>query len=154
EAYLKSIAGTTPNSESDFRDGSPYDDEGDYFPAPSESELEGAFRDVAGRVTEGEEVFFQGTLREALSALSSDGGIPLDGDRSSAYDEVNDPDDDADRNGFAGDGEVHYLGFAWYLPVDHANEIQSDTATFDLGFYTAQERHNDGSFRGGNVGNS
>jgi predicted ribosomally synthesized peptide with SipW-like signal peptide len=37
------------------------------------------------------------------------------------------------------------IGFAWWLPVDHANEIQTDTVAFDLGFYTEQCRHNDGS---------
>jgi predicted ribosomally synthesized peptide with SipW-like signal peptide len=37
------------------------------------------------------------------------------------------------------------IGFAWWLPVDHANEIQTDTVGFDLGFYTEQCRHNDGS---------
>ncbi|MCT9097349.1 SipW-dependent-type signal peptide-containing protein [Haloarchaeobius sp. HME9146] len=37
------------------------------------------------------------------------------------------------------------IGFAWWLPVDHANEIQSDTVGFDLGFYTEQCRHNDGA---------
>ncbi|MFB6109222.1 MAG: SipW-dependent-type signal peptide-containing protein [Haloplanus sp.] len=35
--------------------------------------------------------------------------------------------------------------FAWWLPVDHANEVQSDTVEFDLGFYTEQCRHNDGA---------
>jgi hypothetical protein len=144
EAYLRSIAGTTPNSATDFDDGSPYDDEGDYFAAPSASELEQTFREIAGRITEGEEVFFEGTLREALDALSTDGGIPLDGDRSTAYDEVPGTGDDPNRDGFAGD-TVHYVGFAWYLPVDHANEIQTDSARFDLGFYAEQERHNDGA---------
>jgi predicted ribosomally synthesized peptide with SipW-like signal peptide len=38
-----------------------------------------------------------------------------------------------------------YVGFKWWLPVDHANEIQTDSVTFDLGFYTEQCRHNDGS---------
>jgi len=37
------------------------------------------------------------------------------------------------------------VGFAWWLPVDHANELQSDGVGFDLGFYTEQCRHNDGS---------
>jgi predicted ribosomally synthesized peptide with SipW-like signal peptide len=37
-----------------------------------------------------------------------------------------------------------YVGFEWWLPVDHANEIQTDSASFDLGFYTEQCRHNDG----------
>jgi hypothetical protein len=35
--------------------------------------------------------------------------------------------------------------FAWWVPVDHGNEIQSDSATFDLGIYAEQCRHNDGS---------
>ena len=38
-----------------------------------------------------------------------------------------------------------YIGFEWWLPVDHANEIQTDSAEFNLGFYTEQCRHNDGS---------
>ena len=38
-----------------------------------------------------------------------------------------------------------YVGFRWWLPVDHANEIQTDSVAFDLGFYTEQCRHNDGS---------
>jgi hypothetical protein len=33
----------------------------------------------------------------------------------------------------------------WWLPIDHGNQVQSDSATFDLGFYTEQCRHNDGS---------
>ena len=38
-----------------------------------------------------------------------------------------------------------YIGFEWWLPVDHANEIQTDSVSFDIGFYTEQCRHNDGS---------
>lgn len=38
-----------------------------------------------------------------------------------------------------------YVGFEWWLPVDHANEIQTDSVEFNLGFYTEQCRHNDGS---------
>jgi predicted ribosomally synthesized peptide with SipW-like signal peptide len=49
-------------------------------------------------------------------------------------------------------GMEHSVAFAWWVPVDHGNEIQSDTATFDLGFYTEQCRHNDGS--GMEVGNN
>ncbi|MBX0324334.1 SipW-dependent-type signal peptide-containing protein [Halomicroarcula sp. F13] len=40
---------------------------------------------------------------------------------------------------------VHSAVFAWWLPVDHANEIQTDSVEFDLGFYTEQCRHNDGT---------
>jgi predicted ribosomally synthesized peptide with SipW-like signal peptide len=43
-------------------------------------------------------------------------------------------------------GETDFSAvFAWWVPVDHGNEMQSDRATFDLGFYTEQCRHNDGS---------
>jgi len=45
---------------------------------------------------------------------------------------------------FRGDGTVYNGVFAWWLPVDHANEIQTDSATFSLGLYTEQCRHNDG----------
>ncbi|WP_435318961.1 SipW-dependent-type signal peptide-containing protein [Haloarchaeobius sp. TZWSO28] len=38
-----------------------------------------------------------------------------------------------------------YVGFEWWLPVDHANEIQGDSVSFDIGFYTEQCSHNDGS---------
>jgi predicted ribosomally synthesized peptide with SipW-like signal peptide len=144
EAYLRSIAGTTPNSESDFNDGSPYDDEGDFFAAPTAADLEQAFEEIAGRITEGEEVFFRGSLREALSALSGGNGIPLDGDRSTEFDEISDPDDADTRECFEA-STTDYLGFAWYLPVDHANEIQTDSVEFDLGFYAEQCRHNDGA---------
>jgi predicted ribosomally synthesized peptide with SipW-like signal peptide len=39
----------------------------------------------------------------------------------------------------------HSVVFAWWVPVDHGNEIQSDTASFDLGLYAEQCRHNDGT---------
>jgi predicted ribosomally synthesized peptide with SipW-like signal peptide len=39
----------------------------------------------------------------------------------------------------------HYLGLAWWLPTDTGNEIQGDSLAFDLGFYTEQCRHNDGT---------
>ena len=48
------------------------------------------------------------------------------------------------RNCFSAN-TVHSLVFAWWVPVDHGNEIQSDSATFDLGLYAEQCRHNDGS---------
>jgi predicted ribosomally synthesized peptide with SipW-like signal peptide len=113
-------------------------------PADIEPALEGLV-EFTGGVVDGEPVFFQGSLREALDALEPDSasdrnqGVPLEGDI---------PAEDGGgmgRNCFSGDGTVHSVGFAWWLPVDHANEIQSDTATFDLGFYTEQCRHNDGS---------
>ena len=82
----------------------------------------------------------QGSLREVLTQLAAGNGVPLDAD----------PTTDA-RNCFTDSPTVHYLGFAWELPVDHANEIQSDSVTFDLGFYTEQCRHNDGSGMGSDL---
>ncbi|MCT9097350.1 CalY family protein [Haloarchaeobius sp. HME9146] len=74
----------------------------------------------------------KGSLREVLSVLSSGNGIPVDADPRTN-----------DRTCFA-NSTTRYFGFAWWLPVDHANEIQTDSVTFDLGFYTEQCRHNDG----------
>ena len=74
-----------------------------------------------------------GTLREILGALNSGVGIPLDADPVTA-----------ERECYP-NSTTYNFGFAWWLPVDHANEIQSDSVTFDLGFYTEQCRHNDGS---------
>jgi len=45
---------------------------------------------------------------------------------------------------FAGE-TVHQVSVVWWLPIDHGNQVQSDSVTFDLGFYTEQCRHNDGS---------
>jgi predicted ribosomally synthesized peptide with SipW-like signal peptide len=75
----------------------------------------------------------RGTLREVLEALGDDPGIPLDADPTTT-----------ERNCYP-NSTTYYFGFAWWLPVDHANEIQTDSVTFDLGFYTEQCRHNDGS---------
>jgi hypothetical protein len=37
------------------------------------------------------------------------------------------------------------VGFEWWLPIEVGNEVQSDSVAFDLGFYTEQCRHNDGT---------
>jgi predicted ribosomally synthesized peptide with SipW-like signal peptide len=103
--------------------------------------------DLVALVAVSDEVFFQGTLREALAVLSTNEGrgVPLDGDTATAFDELSDAENDADRDCFAGGGTTHYVGFQWWLPIDHANQIQTDSVSFDLGFYTEQCRHNDGS---------
>jgi predicted ribosomally synthesized peptide with SipW-like signal peptide len=94
--------------------------------------------DVANRssiaVSQSEAIVFQGSLRELLSELSN-GGIPLDADPRS---------ESSGRDCFPY-STTRYFAMAWWLPVDHANEIQTDRAAFDLGFYTEQCRHNDGS---------
>jgi len=102
--------------------------------------------DCDNELDDGEEILFEGTLAEALTALSSnDGrGVPLDGDRSTSFDEIGGAENGSNRDCF--DAETQYcIGFAWELPVDHANEIQTDRLAFDLGFYTEQCRHNDGA---------
>ncbi|MFB6169871.1 MAG: hypothetical protein ABEJ06_01880 [Haloarculaceae archaeon] len=77
------------------------------------------------------EVFRRGTLRDDLELLAAGEGIPLDGNRASAARECFAP------------GVSHYVGFAWYVPREVGNEIQSDAVRFDLGFYAEQCRHND-----------
>jgi predicted ribosomally synthesized peptide with SipW-like signal peptide len=83
------------------------------------------------------------TLRQVLDLLSTGYGVPLDGSG-------------AVNVGAAGracfeNSTTHYVGFRWELPVDHANEVQSDGIAFDVGFYTEQCRHNDGSGIGSSV---
>jgi len=102
--------------------------------------------DIAAEVVVQEEVFFNGSLRTALSALSGNEGrgVPLDGDRVTTFDELADPEDDPNRDPFTGAGVTHCVGFQWWLPVNHANQIQGDKAGFDIGFYAEQSRHNTG----------
>jgi predicted ribosomally synthesized peptide with SipW-like signal peptide len=84
----------------------------------------------------------QYTLREFLTRLDGD-GIALDGNI------------DAEIGGGTGEQgcfsggnpstpSVHLVSVVWWLPIDHGNQVQSDSVTFDLGFYTEQCRHNAG----------
>jgi len=110
--------------------------------------LTAAADSLVASVVVGEKVFFTaGTLRDALVALSgNDGrGVPLDGDRSTGFDELNGDENDPQRDCFTGGGTTHCVGLQWWLPVDHANQIQGDSVSFDVGFYTEQCRHNDGT---------
>ena len=112
-------------------------------PSDIEPALEGLVQ-FTGGVVGGEEVFFQGSLRDALNALEPDTaadrnqGVPLEGDIPAAEG------GGMGRDCFSGGGTVHSVRFAWWLPVHHANQMQSDRAAFDLGFYTEQCRHNNG----------
>jgi hypothetical protein len=100
----------------------------------------------------GEKAFFRGSLRELLSTLGmGSNGIPLDGNRTTPFDEVpgdglhdESPSDPTERDCFV-NSTTNAIGLSWWLPVDHANEIQTDSVSFDLGFYTEQCRHNDGT---------
>jgi hypothetical protein len=108
------------------------------------STIQDVFDDIGAIIAApGEEVIFRGSLRDSLTALSSGNGIPLDGDLETSFDEINGAEDADARECFVASND-YYIGFAWYLPVDHANEIQGDSVSFDLGFYTEQCRHNDG----------
>lgn len=51
---------------------------------------------------------------------------------------------DAENRAALESGSTILFGLAWGLPVDHANEVQTDSVAFDLGFYAEQERHNTG----------
>ncbi|RLM53631.1 VWA domain-containing protein [Halobellus sp. Atlit-31R] len=108
------------------------------------ADLEGLAQQLQEAIVVGEEVFFLGTLSEALDRLGGGNGIPLDGDLTTAFDELTDGPTDEGRECFPS-GSTHCVGFEWWLPLNHANQIQSDSVSFDLGFYTEQCRHNDGS---------
>jgi hypothetical protein len=71
-----------------------------------------------------------GSRREILGIVSGSDGTALNSG--------------TDEHGCFAGGEQHSLAFAWWVPVDHGNEIQSDSATFDLGLYAEQCRHNAG----------
>jgi len=95
----------------------------------------------------GEQLIFSGTLAEAFETMSRNNGfVPLDGDRSTPMD-YDDGATAESRDCFP-NSTTDYVTFHWELPVDHANEIQSDSVEFDVGFYAEQCRHNDGSMMG------
>jgi len=80
-----------------------------------------------------EEVIFRGTLDELATFLDpgQNGPEMLDADRTTG-----------DNDCFAA-GAIHCFGLSWWVPEDVGNEIQSDSVSFDLGFYTEQCRNND-----------
>ena len=109
---------------------------------------DGPSGDVGDNINQDDEkVFLEGTLRQVLNALSSGKGVPLDGDESTITDfnETGDPPTDPDRDCYTAADDVHYIGFEWWVPRSVGNEIQSDSVTFDLGFYAEQCRNNDGA---------
>jgi len=85
-------------------------------------------------------VFIEGPLREVLNRLSSGNGVPLSGNQPAPQGGGS----DTSRDCYSEAPDVHYVAFQWWLPIDHGNEVQGDSVTFDLGFYTEQCRHNDG----------
>jgi predicted ribosomally synthesized peptide with SipW-like signal peptide len=85
-----------------------------------------------------EEPVVSGSLRDVLGTLSSGTGLGLAGDIPA------EEGGGIGRNCFSAETE-HSVAFAWWVPIDHGNEIQTDSASFELSFYTEQCRHNDGS---------
>jgi hypothetical protein len=126
EALIEEVSSPPKNDDGDI------DDVDEFAFVADQTDIENVFGDIGGGITGvGEQVFFRGTLREALALLTDGKGLLLDADPSTA-----------DVDPFMG-SMTNYVGFAWYLPVNHANEIQTDSVSFDLGFYTEQARHND-----------
>ncbi|MFB6108862.1 MAG: VWA domain-containing protein [Haloplanus sp.] len=144
EIFAVGTGGATESSLDDF--ARPVDDAHVAF-AADPAELNQILGQIA-QILVGEKVFFRGTLQEMFDVIEQGNGIPLDGNRSTSYDEIvsGAPNDGTmeGRDCFV-DSTTNMVGFAWWLPVDHANEIQSDSVSFNLGFYTEQCRHNDGA---------
>jgi predicted ribosomally synthesized peptide with SipW-like signal peptide len=101
----------------------------------------------------GEELFYRGTLADFLAGTGNqagDDGEPFDPDNNQLGFELSGdlPAEEgggmSQRNCFSA-VDTHCIGFEWWLPIDHGNEVQGDIVEFDLGFYTEQCRHNDGS---------
>jgi predicted ribosomally synthesized peptide with SipW-like signal peptide len=114
------------------------------FDATGAADLDAIAQDIGLRISTiaggengngAEPILFTGTLSELESYLTADNGLgaPLDSDVTTEARECFNP------------GMVHCFGLSWWLPLDHGNQVQSDSASFDIGFYTEQCRHNDGS---------
>ncbi len=105
--------------------------------------VQGDLQDNFAPAQLGEVEIYQGTLADFTDEYPFDPengefGVALEGDI---------PAEDGGgmgRNCFSAT-DTHYIGFEWWLPLDHANEVQGDIVEFDLGFYTEQCRHNDGT---------
>jgi predicted ribosomally synthesized peptide with SipW-like signal peptide len=77
-----------------------------------------------------EEVIFEGTAHELSEQSELSDGLLLDSNPETEEVEA-----------FPGE-ETKYVGVKWNVPLETGNEIQGDSKTFDIGFYTEQERHN------------
>ena len=115
-----------------------------FFDVDDPAVLPAVFGLLAGQFVP-EKVIVADTLDNVLAALSTGNGIPLDGNRATLYDEFDDPATDEDREPFVGDGIQHCLAMSWKLPFSVGNEVQGDSVTFDVAFYTEQARNNDGA---------
>jgi len=102
----------------------------------AEDAIDQVFAQVAQAIT-GEEVIFEGSLADLFQGNGDwdglESGAALDGNRGSEG-----------RDHFA-PKMTQCLGLEWELPLETNNKVQSDSVEFDLGFYTEQYRHNDGT---------
>jgi predicted ribosomally synthesized peptide with SipW-like signal peptide len=89
----------------------------------------------------GEEPLVVGSLRDVLGLGSADVGTALNAALNG--DIPAEQGGGTGRNCFSAE-TPHSLVVAWWVPVDHGNEIQGDSVTFDLRLYAEQCRHNDG----------
>jgi len=86
--------------------------------------------DLVGSAGSGEEVIFRGTLAELETELTNP-ALELDNDPTT------------DEQDCYPAGATHCFGLAWWVPRSVGNEIQGDSAEFDLAFHTEQCRNND-----------
>jgi hypothetical protein len=99
---------------------------------------------VRTTLRDGNDVIFEGTLAQFLALAASGHGVPLG--RSPTAGPV-------PREGLVAvppacldtSPTVHRPTLEWALPDDRGNEVQTDSVSFDLGFYAEQCRHNDGA---------
>lgn len=118
-------------------------DESHLFELSDATSIPRLFQQVA-QIFLPDEVFYSGTLADALAELEDGRGIPLDANRFTAFDELSD-DDGSDGRDYYVPGVTRCVGFRWCLPPDVGNEIQGDSVAFDLGFYGEQARHAGGA---------
>jgi len=134
DAVLQAMAGSA---------GGPGGEPAFFFDVDNPIGVPSVFGQLAALVVE-EKVIMDDTLGNVLSALANGDGIPLDGNRATVYDELEDSADDENRDPFRGN-VLHCLALEWEVPFDVGNEIQGDELGFDLTFYAEQARNNDGS---------
>jgi predicted ribosomally synthesized peptide with SipW-like signal peptide len=147
EIFAVGTGGATESSLLGF--ARPMNDDHTFLTEDPSETLEDLLNQLGEEVITGEEIIFNGSLRAALQALTAGNGIPLS-PPGSDFNEVGDEEESADppdadaRECFMGE-TTQCIGFSWWLPLNHGNEVQSDSVGFDLGFYTEQCRHNTGS---------
>ena len=110
---------------------------GTFLDVTDPAQIAAAFGELV-RALGGDIEIASGTLREILQAMmadpeAGDWGVELDGFPATE-----------ERDPFI-NSTTAFIGFEWWVPVDHGNEIQTDMVEFDLGFYAEQFRHNDGA---------